>query len=44
MHRRRGGIEEVSKMGRDRKVLEVWRKGRVLGASLDRDALAEKVR
>ncbi|KAF3813258.1 hypothetical protein GH733_018422 [Mirounga leonina] len=41
MHRRRGGIE-VSKMGRDRKISKVWRKGRVLGASLDGDALAEK--
>lgn len=33
MHRKRGGIEEVSKMIRDRKRSEVWRKGRVLGAN-----------
>lgn len=44
MHRRRGGIEEAPRMVRDRTMSKIWRKGRVLGTSLDRGALAEEVR
>lgn len=39
MHRKRGGIEEVSRMARVKKMLKVWRKGRVLETSSDRGAL-----